>query len=312
MPTIRTYHNKENPFVTLNKAPLNDGSLSFRAKGLWAYCLSKPVDWHFSVAQVLGQVKEGRDALYGAFKELIIGGYCVRVQGHIHQRNGKNKLTKVEYIVLEFKASPMEVEEIKEKFKKSLLLTAFQETGFPYAPPSATPIITLKNDNELKNKKGVATPDSLSNNFQKVREKVTITSRQLALLAKELTPDEIEAVFDKLNTYKLETGKIYTSDFGAIKRWVIGAIREDQNMKKLKEQSKETNLEFIKKLITYLERKQMRGDLRISGDEASDQVFNKTCALNNPKLPGVVCGWYGLTKEQIASNSRFKGASSHY
>jgi hypothetical protein len=62
-----------------------DAGLSFRAIGLLAYILSKPVDWECSVVDLVdfsakSARPEGRDSLYATIKELTKAGYIVRRQ----------------------------------------------------------------------------------------------------------------------------------------------------------------------------------------------------------------------------------------
>jgi hypothetical protein len=75
-------HNKKNPYVMLNKGFLEDNSLSWKAKGLLAYLLSRPDNWKTIVEQLVKKAKDGRDSVLSGLKELEIAGYfsrdCVR------------------------------------------------------------------------------------------------------------------------------------------------------------------------------------------------------------------------------------------
>lgn len=75
---VRTCKDKNNPYVMLHKAFLEDINLSLKAKGLLAYCMSKPDGWQFNLEQMTTCLKEGIDALQSAFKELIENDYCIR------------------------------------------------------------------------------------------------------------------------------------------------------------------------------------------------------------------------------------------
>jgi hypothetical protein len=67
------------PYVTLNTTALNDARLSFRAKGLHTYLMSKPDDWQVYIAQLEKESpREGREAVSGALKELETAGYLKR------------------------------------------------------------------------------------------------------------------------------------------------------------------------------------------------------------------------------------------
>jgi len=85
MSIIRISHDKNNPYVMLNKNPLEDNSLSWAAKGLWAYLMSRPDNWNVSVSH-LSTIYHGKGggekAIYSLLNELIEAGYCERNQGH--------------------------------------------------------------------------------------------------------------------------------------------------------------------------------------------------------------------------------------
>ena len=73
---------------------LNDPSLSFRAKGIFAYLQSKPEGWKFSVERIANDGLEGREAIRKAIHELEEAGY---LQRRIIKENGK--LMGYEYIL---------------------------------------------------------------------------------------------------------------------------------------------------------------------------------------------------------------------
>jgi len=88
---------KKQNFVVLDKAFLNDGQLSWKAKGLLAYMLSLPDDWHFRLADLATRSKCGREATASIIAELIEAGYLQKVQ----KRAKDGKFGKVEFFVYE-------------------------------------------------------------------------------------------------------------------------------------------------------------------------------------------------------------------
>lgn len=102
MSIIRTSHDKNRPYVILNKQALEDPDLSWEAKGLWAYLMSRPDDWTVSVEHLCKIYKMrggGRDSIYKILNELIKHGYCTRVQ----EQGVNGKFEKYEYIISELK-----------------------------------------------------------------------------------------------------------------------------------------------------------------------------------------------------------------
>lgn len=66
-------------FTILSNAVLNDDRLSFRARGVLIWLLSKPDDWRTRSDSIAAQSpKEGRDAIRSALRELAELGYLVR------------------------------------------------------------------------------------------------------------------------------------------------------------------------------------------------------------------------------------------
>lgn len=102
MTIIRSVHDKNNPYVVLNKSALEDSNLSWAAKGLWSYLMGKPDNWNISVSHLSTIYNErggNEKAIYALLNELIQSGYCQR---NI-LKNEKGQFQKTEYIVLELK-----------------------------------------------------------------------------------------------------------------------------------------------------------------------------------------------------------------
>ena len=78
MSTIRVEKNKENPYVMLNKTALDDENLSFKAKGIFAYLMSKPNDWKCQVTDLRKKSKDGADSIKAGLRELRENGYMIK------------------------------------------------------------------------------------------------------------------------------------------------------------------------------------------------------------------------------------------
>jgi len=87
---------KDNNFTTINNEFIFNKNLSLKAKGLLCHILALPNDWTLYVEEVGNWHKDGKDAIYSAFKELSINGYMQREQ---IRQNGKFK--GYDYIVFE-------------------------------------------------------------------------------------------------------------------------------------------------------------------------------------------------------------------
>lgn len=74
MSMIRTVK-QENPFVQLDKHVLNDETISWEAKGIMAYILSKPDGWTIRKTDLIKRSKSGKTRVESALLELMAAGY---------------------------------------------------------------------------------------------------------------------------------------------------------------------------------------------------------------------------------------------
>ncbi len=147
---MRVVHNRENPFVQLNKHALWDQKLSLKAVGLWARCMSRPDDWHFNMSELEKNCKEGRTALYSAVDELIEQGYALRYQPIDDE--GTNTFLPMEYVFFEFSITNEEKETYLNNLKKSLPRSGFPHAGFPHTGNQPLLIKNIKEKEEATEK----------------------------------------------------------------------------------------------------------------------------------------------------------------
>lgn len=67
---------KNENFTIVDNEILRDKAISLKAKAMHITVMSLPPDWDFSVAGIAVLVKEGRDAVLAAIRELREAGYC--------------------------------------------------------------------------------------------------------------------------------------------------------------------------------------------------------------------------------------------
>lgn len=87
----------ENPFAQIDKTPLDDPNLSFKAKGILSYVLSKPDDWKLRVSDLEKHSTDKERAIYSGLKELREVGYCKLVK----VRDDQGRIIDQEYHVFE-------------------------------------------------------------------------------------------------------------------------------------------------------------------------------------------------------------------
>lgn len=67
-----------NQFSIIDRTPAEDPRLSFKAKGIMFYLLTKPDDWTIRVKDLINHSTDGRDSIYNGIKELEEKGYIER------------------------------------------------------------------------------------------------------------------------------------------------------------------------------------------------------------------------------------------
>ena len=70
---------KETGYVIIDKTFLEDRSLSWKAKGIMAFMLSKPDDWTFYLDELVKHSTDGKSSFRSGFNELKNAGYIRRI-----------------------------------------------------------------------------------------------------------------------------------------------------------------------------------------------------------------------------------------
>ena len=94
---FRVEKNAENPYVMIDKNVFEDTSLSFKAKGILGYLLSRPNDWTLIIADIQKRSTDGKDSVKNGIDELIERGYIVKTE----QPRQAGKFATCEYVVYE-------------------------------------------------------------------------------------------------------------------------------------------------------------------------------------------------------------------
>lgn len=81
MSIVKNYKRK-NRYSMIDNTGVLDESLSWKAKGLLWYILSKPDDWQVKMADLIKRSTDGRDSTRSAFAELEANKYAIQVRGH--------------------------------------------------------------------------------------------------------------------------------------------------------------------------------------------------------------------------------------
>ena len=97
MAIYRVVKDKDNNYIMMNKCAIYDNDLSFKAKGILTYCLSRPDDWEFHDNEIIRHAKDGIDSTRTGIKELIDAKYIRKITS----RDEKGKFLRNTYEIYE-------------------------------------------------------------------------------------------------------------------------------------------------------------------------------------------------------------------
>lgn len=126
---------KNKDYTVMANHHLRDKKLSLKAKGMLSYMLSLPDDWDYTVKGLEKTLREGREAISSALKELEKNGYLTRKR----KRDGYNRLLSgSEYTIYEKPITGFPSQAFFDADNENTAVPALQEleqaepkTGFP-------------------------------------------------------------------------------------------------------------------------------------------------------------------------------------
>jgi len=213
-------------FTVLYNGVLENTSLSFKAKGLWAYCMSRPDDWDFHVTHLATISKEKERSIYAALDELIAAGLVTREQKNLAkgERQGREGFQQVEYTIYAYP------QEIKEMFAQRRFADA------QVADAQNAALVSTDSHQELKREQ--ITPAAsvpplrrkvVSEEKTEVSPRVWLTMTQREELFKKCLKDtaKVKACYQKLSDWKISKNMEGGNDYLTILNWVITAVETD-------------------------------------------------------------------------------------
>ncbi len=128
---IRAPRSAEHPYFACRRAPAQDEALSWEARGVLWYLLSKPDDWIILESDLMrgGEHGCGRDKVRRILRELESAGYLQRQQSKIRNDQGKLLFGPAEFLLTEIPSTEKPFTEVPQ--------TPFQLTE---TPPTEIPL----------------------------------------------------------------------------------------------------------------------------------------------------------------------------
>ena len=263
MGICRTIHNKENPYVQVNKTIVTDNRLSWKAKGLWLYAFSRPDDWKFFESDLVKQSTDGRDSVANGLKELEKVGYL-----HRHQLRENGLFKGKEWWFFETPKTREEIEEITREQEEADCGKTDNGKSVHGKPEDGKPAPTNKRDTlnkeETKKRERGAAPRARSKSVEpqknederyqrdqikqekRVRAPLVFTTdiEHARLAQSPFDAQKRDRAYKRLSEWKEDTprSKWKKSDYRSILRWVYKAIDEDDRTQKRGRSNSNTDL----------------------------------------------------------------------
>lgn len=158
-PTIFKVMNREdNPYVVMDRRPLENKNLSYKAKGILGYLLSRPDGWEVNVPDLINRGTDGTWSIRAGLKEL-------REAGHIRY-NPTREGNRIKKWVIEVYEVPTLnpdygiSEEIEEAFDSDFELIGFQQVENQHEENHTQVLSNLSSMNESIKTTTTATPNN--------------------------------------------------------------------------------------------------------------------------------------------------------
>lgn len=104
---FRVMHDPKNPYVMIDKRPLEKAYMSWKAKGMLCYLLSRPNDWTVRLGDLVKRSTDKLHATRQALRELVLAGHVRQVEYRF--KNGKYAGTVYEVHELPLYENPLAV-----------------------------------------------------------------------------------------------------------------------------------------------------------------------------------------------------------
>lgn len=127
---------REGNFFVAQKEVVECPLLSWQAKGLWSYAMSRPNHWQFKVEHLATISRNKIKSTYSCLHELIKVGYCILTQ----TKNLDGKWGPVDYVIFETLELGVKYKEKQEELKKFLPLCQNGKAQKRELVSGATPI----------------------------------------------------------------------------------------------------------------------------------------------------------------------------
>lgn len=136
---FRVEKNKDNPFVMIDRRPIENPALSWKAKGILAYLLSRPDDWVIQFRDLVKRSSDGAHTVRESMKELRKAGHVRLVKEYEGGRIKRWIYQVYEVPILDADFQQVEKLEIENRAINNKKLTNKKLTNTGSAPAPKEP-----------------------------------------------------------------------------------------------------------------------------------------------------------------------------
>ncbi len=213
-------------FTIIPNTLINNAEISFKAKGILAYLLSKPDNWRLIINDLISHSKDGRDSVYAGLKELRIAGYLVL-------DIIRNQCGQIFQYVYHVYSTPVSNESLDTTTPQTVTLYTenpdedMQETyNIDISNTEVNKTEVKKKEDSAHTRENFPQFDETNNNSQLDDEKfeylagVYLSLNELYKLEEKYGEDTVDKMIDRYQEYKTRNNKQYYDDYIALARWL--------------------------------------------------------------------------------------------
>ncbi len=227
-----------NNFMIIPNDLINKTEISFKAKGIMAYLLSKPDNWKLYIKDLINHSKDGRDSIYAGLKELKNAGFLkleiVRnLYGQIDQyvyhvySTSQNPAEQViedkqETVYPQTEKPLMENpdEDIPETYNIDISNTEVSKKEVKKKERSAYAPHACVNDDFLFENKTTKKSEIIYNEKFEYTTGVFLSDYELTKLEEKFGEAIVDKMIDRYQEYKIKNNKKYADDYIVLARWL--------------------------------------------------------------------------------------------
>lgn len=218
---------KRRSFTQIDNEIVNNEEISWQAKGMMLYLLSKPDGWSFYEKDLTNRATNGKDSVRSIIKELLDYGYLKRGE---RLRNNKGNLGGYKYVVEDYLFESYDGKSYIGKSKVGKSYVGKPKVGNPYVGKSAH-----SNTKSLSNTKSFSNTENNNNTKEQNQSSLSseifklIESNNIAVLT-DFTASEVDYMInDTSDELVLQAVKIAVENNARNLKYIKSIIRNWHN-----------------------------------------------------------------------------------